>query len=324
MSSDFQEQEAVRYFYGELSETEQAAVEEKFFTDAEFSEWLDEVETDLIDSYARGEMSATEKRKFEEKFLVSERRRERVRAASAILKLEKENAAQTVVASSSATKISFWESLKEFFNFSQYGLAYAAGLVLILFLLGGILFLRQPQNEIVQKGNENINVAPTRPATPEISPAPTANAAPSISNENANFTNAAPQKSATPKPSETPTPAPTRPAQAPQPVVAFFSLFPSVRSGGDAQKLVLKKDARTVQMRLARESGEEFARYRAELRDAGGKLIFSQNLSNRKTLISTFPAGILRQGTYELTLKGARAGEDFQDLSFYNFSIEKK
>lgn len=324
MSSDFQEQEAKRYFFGELSEAEQAALEERFFMDAEFSEWLDEAETDLIDSYVRGELSATEKMKFEEKFLVSERRRARVKAASALF--ENEKLAQTVAASSTATKISFWESLKGFFNFSQYGLAYAAGLVLLLFLLGGILFLRQPQNEIVQKGNENINVEPTRPATPEISPSPvpTANVAPQISNSNANAPTAAPQKTATPKPSETPPAAPPRPPQAPQPVVAVFSLFPSVRSGGDVQKIVLKKDAQTVQMRLARENGEDFAKYRAELRDAGGKLIFSQNLSNRKSLISTFPAGIIRQGTYELTLKGAKAGEDFQDISFYNFSIEKK
>jgi hypothetical protein len=322
MSSDFQEQEAKRYFFGELSEAEQAAVEEKFFMDAEFSEWLDETETDLIDSYVRGELSATEKMKFEEKFLVSERRRARVKAASALF--ENEKSAPTVAASETTTKVSFRESLKGFFDFSQHGLAYAAGLVLLLFLLGGILFLRHPQNEIVEKGNENINAAPTRPATPEISPtvAPTANLAPQISNENANVSNIEPRKTATPKPSETP--APTRPPQAPQPVVAFFSLFPSVRSGGDAQKIVLKKDARTVQLRLARESGEEFARYRAELRDAGGKLIFSQNLSSRKSLISTFPAGILQQGTYELTLKGAKAGEEFQDVSFYNFSIEKK
>ena len=89
MNQDLNEQNAIQYFLGGLSEAEQMAFEEKFFTDPEFSEWLDEIEIDLVDDYVRGELSATEKMKFEEKYLVSERRRARVTAAIALWENEK-------------------------------------------------------------------------------------------------------------------------------------------------------------------------------------------------------------------------------------------
>ena len=51
MNQDLTENNARKYFFGELSDAELTAFEDKFFAEAEFSDWLEEIETDLIDDY---------------------------------------------------------------------------------------------------------------------------------------------------------------------------------------------------------------------------------------------------------------------------------
>src|SRR2546423_314400 len=47
-----------RYLFGELSESEQAQLEERYFTDAQTFDQLAQLETELVDNYARGRLSA--------------------------------------------------------------------------------------------------------------------------------------------------------------------------------------------------------------------------------------------------------------------------
>jgi hypothetical protein len=326
MSNDFDEQKAVSYFLGNLSEEEREKVEESSFLDPEFGDFLDEVETDLIDSYVRGELDPAAKRNFERNFLVSERRRERVRAARI---LGRENvyhlpSAETVP-SVSETKAGLWETLREKFRLPQFGLAFAAGFILLLFLLGGIMLFRRRPPEFVRIGNENISGTPTPSIAREETPRESL-----VSNQN---TNIKPQNTATPPQSPVPTPkAEEKPKQVPppkqQPVVASFSLdpSPSVRTGGGGttQNLSIKKETESLRLKLDRNSEEEFERFNVELRDAGRRLIFTRNLRNRKALTVVIPARRLPPGRYELILKGAKADEDFDELNTYNFTIVRK
>lgn len=314
MNQDFNEKDAIKYFLGELSEAEQMAFEEKFFTDPEFSEWMDEVEIDLVDDYVRGELSATEKMKFEEKYLISERRRLRVTAAIALWENEK---AISKVAVAEAPKATFWESLQAFFAAPQ--LSIGVSLILILALFGLYFLLRQPPKEIVQKGNENINAPiiptpiPTNSLT--VSPTPSVTTTPQIS----------PTKSITPKISPTPIEKETPPQiEAPQPVIATITLFPSLRSGDESKKVTLKKETKSLNIRLNRDIEGDFEKYQAEVRDSGGKIISTFNLPNKKSFNISIPAKNLPNGNYKITLKGAKSDGEFRSLSFYNFSVEKK
>ncbi|HRH41072.1 MAG TPA: hypothetical protein PKY82_05460 [Pyrinomonadaceae bacterium] len=315
MNQDFNEQDAIKYFLGELSEAEQMAFEEKFFTNPEFSEWLDEFEIDLVDDYVRGELSATEKMKFEEKYLVSKRRQARVSAAIALWEDEKANSKVEVAETPKAT---IWQSFRSFFAVPQFSIA--VSLILLLAVIGALFFfLRQPTNEIAQKGNENINapIIPTPIPTnsPNISPTPSITITPEMS----------PTKSVTPKNSPTPIEKETpKQIEAPQPIIATITLFPSLRSGDETKKVVLKKETKSLSIRLSRDIEGDFEKYQAEVRDNGGNVVSTFNLPNKKSFNISIPSQNLPTGNYKITLKGAKSDGEFRSLSFYNFWVEKK
>ena len=323
MNNDFQEQNAIRYFLGELSETEQTAVEERFFMDAEFSDWLDEVETDLIDSYVRNELDAAQNQKFGQRFLVSERRRARVKAAAALL--EKEKSTVFVPVTENA-KPSFWENLKGFFTVPQ--LVYASFGILLLALIGAIMFVWQHPTEIAKIGNEDIKVEPTKQPTPLNSPAITPTQTPIESQQNTNSPTVEPKQTPSPdKQKDEPKPETPKEVRQESPVMARIALSSSsLRSGNGTEptKINLKAGTGSVYLSLKFKSEEEFVKYRVELRDGNGNLIASQDLKNKKAVGIAVFAQKLRKGNYKITLKGAKADQDFEDLDFYDFTIEKK
>lgn len=324
MKNDFNENEAIRYFFGELSETEQTAMEEKFFADEEFSLFLDEVETDLIDSYIRDELEFSQKRKFEEKFLVSEHRQSRVKAA--LVLLEKEKLLQPVAVTEDV-KPTFLESLKRFFSVPN--LAYASFAVIFLALIGGFVWFLQRPTEIVKIGNENIRTTPSIQSSPQISPTVALTTSPTPTNVNS--LPIEPEKSPTPiekkgEPKNEPQPQPQPQPRQVSPVMARLDLFSSdSRSGGnEANKISLKPETGSIFLRLRFNTEEEFTKFRIEMRDAGGNLISSRNAQNKNSLNLTIPAKNLRKGIYKITLKGAKTDLDFEDLDFFDLIVEKK
>jgi hypothetical protein len=323
MNENFNENEAMRYFLGELSETELSAVEERFFADEEFSLFLDEVETDLIDSYIRNELNVSQKRKFEEKFLISERRRERVKAAAVLMEKEKSLAPVAVL---EAAKPSFLQSLKGFFSVPNLG--YASLGVLLLALVGGLIWFLKRPSEIVKIGNEDVQVPPTI--------LPLSNILPEISPTSTLITNTSPKTNSSPsEPKKTPAPVEKKgepkTETSPKPRQPLFALarlnlfsVSSRAGGGETNKITLKPEIGSVFLSLRFRTEEEFVKFRMEMRDAGGNLISSRNVENKNSLNLTIPAKNLRQGIYKITLKGAKAEQDFEDLDFYELIVEKQ
>ena len=73
-----------RYLLGELSEKQQAEIEERAFQDPDYTKFIQAVEVDLIDEYVRGGLSPRERRLFEERFFASAERRRRIEFAKAL------------------------------------------------------------------------------------------------------------------------------------------------------------------------------------------------------------------------------------------------
>ena len=73
-----------QYLLGDLSETEQAAIEEAYFRDTERFDELRTAEAELVDAYVRDRLDAPTRRRFEEHFMADPRRRERVHFAQAL------------------------------------------------------------------------------------------------------------------------------------------------------------------------------------------------------------------------------------------------
>lgn len=75
----------VRYLLGgDLTDAEQAAIEERYFSDDIYFDRLLAVEDDLIDSHVRGRLRGDAGSRFEKHFLASKRRREKWEAQRAI------------------------------------------------------------------------------------------------------------------------------------------------------------------------------------------------------------------------------------------------
>ena len=144
------DQQAIKYLLGELSEAEQARLEERFFHDAELSELLSEAEDDLIDRYVRKELSARDRECFERHLLISERRREKVEFARALLQAEKATASADV---HRETRLPWWTAMLLPCALHAPALSYSLAAAALLFLFGGLwLFseVRQLRREVAQ------------------------------------------------------------------------------------------------------------------------------------------------------------------------------
>jgi len=85
MKNDAQENLIHRYLLGDLPESEQAALEERYFADSEIFERIWESENRLVDNYVRGRLSPADRARFEEHYLASPIHRQRVATARNLL-----------------------------------------------------------------------------------------------------------------------------------------------------------------------------------------------------------------------------------------------
>jgi hypothetical protein len=76
-----QDERMTRYLLGDLTETEQIALEQEYFADPEKFEQVWAAENDLVDRYVRGRLSRAERELFERNYLQSPKHRERVAIA---------------------------------------------------------------------------------------------------------------------------------------------------------------------------------------------------------------------------------------------------
>ena len=323
-------EKAVQYLFGELDEAERDTLEDRIFSEDEFGIFLSAVEKDLIDDYARGEMDSALRQRFERNYLTSPSRREKVRVAEILQKevfAEKEIFAPVVV---TEAKPSFWQTLAEFFRVPNLALAGGLAAILLFVLLGGWILLRQSPDapEIVKDDNTNLQIHIPTPQMPENQPDnENLNTIPPPENTNkpSNVENKTPEKKVLPANSptekrETVPPAPPR--------IFFATLLPLTRSG-DKPVLTIPKNSETVRLRVVHDNLQPFARYRAEVRNQNGNLIFSREISvNEKTVARpvtlNLKSAALAAGSYELTLSGITDENRTEEIKFYNFTVRKK
>jgi hypothetical protein len=323
-----QREEAIRYLLGDVSETERDRIEERFFADEQFSLLLDDAENDLIDDYARGSLGFEEKRKFERNFLTTERRREKTRLASLQTEVFAAPKEEKIAVSTDADK-PLWQAALDFFRLPRFAFAGALAAILLLFLMGGLWLVRQPEEvQVVQTENEN------QPQTADLpTPAPATNES-QLTSQNDNV--ALPPIKQKPELKEKPAPRKIEPEKPdiarkrPQPSNFFvaFTLLPPTRSS-ERQILIVPRQAETIRLRVAHDSAKEFVRYRVEIRDSSGDLIWSREIPvNSGNLQKPIPlnvrSGALASGAYELTLSGATADRRLEEINFYNFIVQKK
>lgn len=283
----------VRYLLGELSESEQVAVEDRAFAESEFLGALEAAEADLIDTYVRGGLLESDRRAFERQFLNSSNRRRKVEFARAL----------AVVASESPVRPQRRPS--ELFRGWSPSLGFAAGFAMVVCLVGVFWLnyqntaMRSQISVLESRGREleTQRQRLERQLSAEQSRAPSGNAPDQQSAESARF-------------------------------AASLILVPGLsRSAAPTEQLVLSPSTMIAHIRIQLEPRDDYPRFRVELRTRRGEEVVTVgNLLRRQTSAGytvsfDVPAGALATGDYELALKGIGASQGSTDIGFYYFHV---
>jgi hypothetical protein len=335
-------EQAIRYLYGEHLEAERDDIEERLFTDEDFSLFVDDVENDLIDEYLRGELSFEEKRRFETKYLTTDGRRDRVALAGTLH--EKVFAGATATTETLAAETppaGFGEKIAAFFRFQNLALAGGFAAVLFLLVLGGVWLSTQPGDDIVKEKdtNENENIAPP-PDDPMPVPTPEENTNSASSEENKNTTESVPppkpadanvkSKPVAPPPKAAPK-KPVRPKPAPpvrqQPRIFIATLLPPLRSS-KTPVLEIPAGAETVRLQLVDNFGAKYEKFLVELNDGIGNTVWSGEVKAgrakpQKSVTVSIPNTAFGAGNYEVAVSGVTSDGSTDEINFYNFTVRK-
>jgi len=288
----------VRYLLGELSESEQVAVEDRAFAESEYLGALEAAEADLIDTYVRGGLLESDRRAFEHRFLNSPNRRRKVEFARAL----------AVVAAESPTHPQTRPFVRELFRGWSPSLRFAAGFAMVVCLVGVLWLIyqntamrsqmsalenrRQELETQRQRLERQLSAEQSRPFSAN---APDQESAGSVR------------------------------------LAASLVLVPGLsRSESRTEQLVLSPSTMIAHIRIQLEPRDDYPRFRAELRTRrGDELVTAGNLVRQQTsagYIVSFdvPASALATGDYELALKGTGASQGLTDIGFYYFHVRKQ
>src|SRR5215475_8115280 len=282
----------VRYLLGELSESEQVAVEDRAFAESEYLGALEAAEADLIDTYVRGGLLESDRRAFEHRFLNSPNRRRKVEFARAL----------AVVAAESPVRPQARPSVRELFRGWSPSLRFAAGFAMVFCLVGAFWFFYQntamrSQMSVLESRRRELETQRQR-LEGQLSA----------------------QQSV-----------PGQESAGSAGFAASLVLVPGLsRSEAQTEELVLTPSTMIAHIRIQLEPRDDYPRFRAELRTRrGDEVVTAGNLLRQQTgagytVSFDVPASALTTGDYELALKGAGARQGLTDIGFYYFHVRKQ
>jgi len=299
------------YLLGTCPEEERALLEARFFADDEFFDRLRAVEAELIDAYLGGHLNREDKILFERQFGTSPRkkrvdfgrafrsalpgRHNLMRAASARL-LDSLRAVPRLLRPSPALV------------FALAGLVLAAGLY-AFWTARQTRDLRALADDLrAGKAASDLLAGRLQQQVAEL--------------ETNRRTKPEPDRPAAAAPPGTP--------KKPLPFVTFVLSAGLLRGTDEPVRLVIPANALEVRLQLDLEESADYGSYRAELRTAGGNLLWSRDmLRPRNTdwgraVDFAIPAEILRPGEHELALRGLVTRGRFEDTGYYYFSVLRR
>jgi hypothetical protein len=315
------EQIATRYLLGELTEPEQTALEEKYFTDPQIFDQVVSAETELVDDYARGRLSPQMRQRFEQAYLAHTQRRERLRFAEALAARLDQVDASGVAAKQSIRVESWWARFSSLLLGEQRALAFSMMLVVLFLTLGSVWLVfkaRRAGQELAQtQAQQAAQEQRERQLQQQLADERTRN----------QELMAELEKARAEKPQTGPAP-----PESSAPAFVTLLLFASGIRGtetGSAPALTVPRGTQQVHLQLNLKDNS-YQRYQVELRAIGGQEIFSRrNLKPQATKTGArFVFSLLEAkfstGDYMLTLKGVAQDGEVEDVSKSLFRVEKK
>lgn len=320
---DEPEQTMMRYLLGELSEQEQAALEEKYFTDPQVFDQMLKTESELVDGYVRGYLPAEVRDRFEKSYMTRPRLSERVNFARALTtRLDQlEEAAAPSGKTPSIT--SGWERFLTLLRGQRSALAFSMALAVMLVALGGVWFFIESQR---RQERETAQAQAAREAESRRQRAEA---------QQDTGTREIPEESVA---KGEPSPGAARQAVSPSPTVSSAPQSVSlaltvggVRGGESNRMPTLVIPQGTAQARLLLVlKDNNYPGYQASLERVGGTEIFSRTgvkpggTKSGASFVFIVPASKFASGDYILTLKGVSPNGEADDLGKSLFRVEKR
>jgi len=315
------EQISTRYLLGELSEQEQAAFEERYFRDPQVFNQVLQVESELVDAYARGRLATETRERFENSYLKHQARRQRVEFAKALTtRIDENEDSRSRVAQTarSTSRVSWWQSLLSFGS-ERPKLRFSMALVAVLIVLSGAWIVvnnlrRQGQPTQTQAKQENQEQRQQGQQTPQQTP--------ERQNQEEHTAQVSP---GSPEPSPSPV-IKTTPR-----TVSLALTVGGVRDAGGARTQILSIPSDTTQAQIVLNlKDDSYPLYRASLQKIGGPKIFTQtNIRPRNSkagakFVFTVRTSQLTKGDYALALSGITPQGEVDDLSKSLFRVAQK
>lgn len=305
-------QTITRYLLGELSEGEQSALEERYFTDPRVFDEVTAAESALVDDYVRGRLPHDMRQRLERSYLADARRRNRVRFAEALAARLDQSGAQPSehrlrqpLAQELESAPGWWTWFSE-----RWALTPALGVALATVVIVSTGIWLTIQFSQVRQESAQVDAGrdePARTTDPERpSPGP-ADQSP---------------------PESRPTPAAPRAS-------SFVTLVLAVgvgqrgQDGSPPPTLVIPPGTADVRLQL-RMREHEYSSYQIVLRAIGGPEILRRaNIrpvpaGSGAVFTLTVPSTRFSAGDYMLTLQGAAGENELDDLSQSLFRVDKK
>ena len=291
-----------RYLLGELSEQEQAALEERYFSDPNVFDEMLQVESELVDAYARGQLSIELRERFEQSYLKHPARRKRVEFARALTSRIEENERSTTREQTVRSPQRLWTTIVG----RRPALRFAMALVIVLIALASVwVFVNRRQR--IQAQRENQKQPEQTAQQPTVTPVEKQQDKERVAQ-------------IPPSPNSNINSAPS--------IVSLALSVGSVRGAGATPTLIIPPDTIQAQI-LLNLKDDSYPRYRVSLQKIGGSEIFTQtNIRPRSTkagarFVFTIPARQFTSGDYTLILEGVTPAGEVDSLDKSLFRVEK-
>jgi hypothetical protein len=314
----------MQYLLGKLSDSEAALLEEKYFADDSVFDNIEIAEDELIDAYVRNRLSAEDRKQFETKLLGSERIAERVEFARL---LSKSGFSRPV--NDESSKVSWWRGLFDFSLTPNPAMSGAVAGVAFLIVLGipGSLVWMQLRNESTRLALERAAIEQQKQQlAQEIADrqSKTNQLATDLQSAKEQQERLQQQLQAMSEQLATTS------QQSTISTIASTLLFPySTRSPGQANELIVRPSASTIELKLALEA-DEYKVYQATIKSAGNPNVFTrQRLRSRRSgqdriIILQFPSGSVSSGEYSISVSGLTPSGTYDPVADYRVRLSKK
>jgi hypothetical protein len=304
----------VRYLLGNVSENERVEIERGYFADTRRLDEVCEVETELIDLYARGRLSNGERGLFETHYLTSETHRRRLAFAETLLEAVDPAAKAEPVELAPRQRFAWSRLFHRAVVQPAWPSALAVAVLLVLSALCLLLFERDRSSPFrSQDTPASGHAAVVR------EPAATAAAE-----------STQPKNEGAPPPKVVAQNTSSARAVGHRRVLSFFLSPVMVRSAGGPHQITVPRKTETVRL-LLRSKGDPSRKFEAIIRTVEGEYVWTEAKisppvgGEDQSLVPVLvPSSKLASGDYVLALSGVDSAGGRQELARYFFRIEKR